>query len=80
MFYTARGPNFKRNTKIPAFKNVDVYSLMCSLTHVKCHSSNGTIDSFTSVLQDVTGSGNSLNRNYFSFSYILFITISILFK
>ena len=42
----ARGPDFKKQSKIGPIKTVDVYPLLCDLLKIQCNPNNGTITPF----------------------------------
>ena len=48
--FLARGPDFKRNSRIGPLNNVDVYPLLCQLIDMECHPNNGTISNFIDAL------------------------------
>jgi predicted AlkP superfamily pyrophosphatase or phosphodiesterase len=49
--FLARGPDFKKNIKMNAIKNVDVYPLLCGLLKIVCQQNNGSISPFLNILQ-----------------------------
>ncbi|MFZ6873812.1 ectonucleotide pyrophosphatase/phosphodiesterase [Undibacterium sp. Di27W] len=48
--FIAQGPAFKKATVLPAFDNVDVYSLLMKLTGLPAQPSDGTIDAIQPAL------------------------------
>lgn len=70
----ARGPNFLKNQKISAFKNVDVYPLICNLIRIECNPNNGTLKTFETILNNT----NQISSSYFVMSIALFTSIFVL--
>ncbi len=62
--FIAHGPAFKKNYKIPSFKNVDIYPLMCHVLGVKAAVNNGTLANVLPMLveDDTDDSFNYRNK------------------
>lgn len=70
--FMAHGPAFKKSFKIPPFKNVDIYPLMCHVLGVKPAVNNGTLDSVLPMLvadDDI--------ENSFNYLFLLLLVIPI---
>ena len=52
--FIAAGPSFRPGTTLPAFDNVDVYPLLAHLLHIAPAPNDGSVDTFTPVLQPAT--------------------------
>jgi hypothetical protein len=56
------------------FKNIDIYSLICDLSNIKCLANNGSIKAFKQILTN-SSSVNSIKLfSYFSL-ILLFFTL-----
>jgi hypothetical protein len=42
-FFLARGPDIRRDVRLPAFRSVDIYPLLCELLGVAPAPNNGTL-------------------------------------
>lgn len=72
--FLAHGPSFKSNKTMKPFKSIDIYSLICDLSNIKCLANNGSIKAFKQILTN-SSSVNSI-KLYFSLSLIsLFFTL-----
>ena len=65
--FKARGPDFKKKSKIGPIKTVDVYPLLCDLLHIKCNPNNGSIIPFQEA--------RSFAENESKFCYFIQITL-----
>jgi predicted AlkP superfamily pyrophosphatase or phosphodiesterase len=50
--FLARGPTFKKGAKVKAFKNINIYDLMCHLLDLKPAANDGSLDNVKMVLKN----------------------------
>lgn len=48
--FMARGPDFKPNSRVAPFRNVDIHPLLCKLIDIECPKGDGTSETFDAVL------------------------------
>ncbi len=70
--FMARGPNFKKGESLPAFENVNIYSLLCKLLSLEPRPNNGSFDVFKTVYIP-TNSGSKSNG--FLFYFVLGVSL-----
>lgn len=60
--FIANGPSFRSDVNLGKFNNVDVYSLLTELLHVRPKSSDGSIDAFCAALKVTPASCGAQQR------------------
>jgi len=66
-FFLAHGPAFKKGVEIPAFDNVDLFPLICSIMDLEPAPNNGTLKIVQQALSSYTSTATSiLKTNYLS--------------
>lgn len=49
-YFMARGPGFKKNYRVPPFKNIDLYHLFCAILQISPAKNNGSFHNIEPIL------------------------------